>query len=152
MHRRTLSHLLHMQDAPGAAEAVTSMDVTSVSTYRTNRRWLSVLPAGSSEDRVLSRCALERLCQRTRGVADIVLLDCPPLLPVAEAYTIGDVAGGTVLVVRAAQTPYDVLASALCGFATEKILGAVLNRAAPSRIPYFRKIYGYYERQGRASP
>jgi Mrp family chromosome partitioning ATPase len=145
LHRRTLTQLLRLEGVPGAEEAVTIGDTVSVPIHRTDCRRLYVLPAGCGNGRVLSRAALERLCRRARETADLVFLDCPPLMPVAEAYTVGEVADRTILVVRAACTPAPILESALSLFATDRILAAVLNRAVPEHIPYFSRIYGYYQ-------
>jgi Mrp family chromosome partitioning ATPase len=77
---------------------------------------------------------------------DMVLLDCPPLLPVADTHIIGEVVDKALLVVRAGSTPRDMLDQAIDEFGREKFLGAVLNRAKPADIPYFREVYGYYRR------
>ena len=41
----------------------------------------------------------------------------------------------------------DTLDQALNEFGKERIFAAVLNRAQPNDIPYFREVYGYYERR-----
>jgi Mrp family chromosome partitioning ATPase len=77
---------------------------------------------------------------------DLVVLDCPPLLPVADTHVIADIADRTVLVVRANSTPKQVVEQALKDFDREKLFAAILNRAQPQFIPYFREVYGYYRR------
>ena len=76
-----------------------------------------------------------------------MLLDRPPLLPVADTHVIGDAADSAILVVRANRTPREVLKQALKEFGAEKFFAAVLNRAHPYNIPYFREVYGYYRHE-----
>ena len=77
---------------------------------------------------------------------DLVILDCPPLLPVADTHVIGEVVDKALLVVRAGATPRAMLEQAIEDFGKDKFLGAVLNRTQPKDIPYFREVYGYYRR------
>ena len=86
------------------------------------------------------------LVQRALQEFDLVVLDCPPLLPVADTHVIADIADRTVLVVRANSTPKQVVEQALREFDREKLFAAILNRAQPQFIPYFREVYGYYRR------
>jgi hypothetical protein len=65
---------------------------------------------------------------------------------VADTHVIADVADNAILVVRANSTPRKILEQALVQFGKDKFFAAILNRARPNDIPYFREVYGYYRR------
>jgi Mrp family chromosome partitioning ATPase len=89
---------------------------------------------------------VQLLVQRALQEFDLVLLDCPPLLPVADTHVIAEVADRALLVVRANSTPKQIVEQALKEFDRQKLFAAILNRAQPQFIPYFREVYGYYRR------
>ena len=148
-HRRNLSRLLGFDDSSsqngnGAVPRAVETELPGV----------SVIPAQALHLRpILQQSALQDLLDKTRTGFDIVLLDCPPMLPVADAHIIGAVADRAILVIRAGLTPHEIVDQAINDLGRDKILGAVLNRVQPSNIPYFKAIYGYYRRgakQGRS--
>ena len=96
-------------------------------------RGLYFLPAGTSTadpTELLSSPRTGRLLDELARQADIVLIDTPPVLPVADTLVIGRLAAGAVLVVEAKGTSLDLLhrtKSALTRNQT-RILGVVLNK------------------------
>ena len=98
-------------------------------------------PGTATVSGVLISERLRELIERLRKEFDAVLIDTPPVGPVADARLIGRVADGVILVVRANRTDRDdALAAAqrLFGDGT-RILGAVLNDWDPKASTY----YGY---------
>lgn len=151
-HRASLSRAAHLQDRVGALESTSGTNGSAVfACYATDRPGVSIMPCGNAArdngspliapDRILS------LSRRALEDFDLVLLDCPPLLPVADTHVVGEVADSAILVVRAGSTPRELLDQALTEFGKDRIFAAVLNRAQPGDIPYFREVYGYYERR-----
>lgn len=152
-HRGTLSRAAQLEDMSGAVEASTSRNGSvPFHCYGTDKIGISIMPTGQAviegngDIPLLNPDGILSLCKRAFDSHDIVLLDCPPLAPVADTHVIGEVADAAILVVRAGTTPRDVLDRALEDFGKEKFFAAVLNRARPSNIPYFREVYGYYRR------
>lgn len=152
-HRGTLSRETGLEDVPGALESSlgrTNGAAPRLHCYATDLGNVSIMPTGRVEGAeavpLLDPERLRALVARCLEEYDLVLLDCPPLLPVADTHVIGDVADSAILVVRANSTPKEVLQQALKEFGTEKFFAAVLNRAHPYNIPYFREVYGYYRR------
>lgn len=96
-------------------------------------RGLYFLPAGSGATdptELLSSPRTGRLLDELARQADIVLIDTPPVLPVADTLVIGRLAAGAVLVVEANETSVDLLnrtKSSLTRNQT-RILGVVLNK------------------------
>jgi Mrp family chromosome partitioning ATPase len=82
------------------------------------------------------------------GWFDWVILDSPPLLPVADSSLLAGQADGTLLVVRQANTPKPLLKEAL---KTEnlKLLGIVANEWQSSNERYYTKYYKGYVPQSR---
>ena len=114
------------------------------------RPGLSILPLGVGDAFSAIHHPTSMLVSRYQTPAwddDLILIDCPPLTPVADTHIIGEVVDASVLVVRAGSTPKDVLEQALTQYGKEKFFAAVLNRARPRDIPYFRDVYGYYRRE-----
>jgi len=78
-----------------------------------------------------------------------VILDTPPLLPMADARLLAPMTEGVVLVVRAGAVPKAVLRRALALLAPTgaTILGAVLNGVDTRgpESPYYQYYQRYYE-------
>jgi len=150
-HRGTLTEAASLRLEAGAVESTNLRGGSSaLYCYPTDCRNISIMPTGhvDFQDGVPLLCLdrLQRLVKRGLEDHDLILLDCPPLLPVADTHVIGDAADSTILVVRAGSTPKMVLEQALREFGHNKFFAAVLNRTQPSDIPYFREVYGYYRR------
>jgi len=152
-HRATLSHEAGLDDAQGALQSCDPKDIANLEfhAYETDVPGVTIMPVGHQpadlvgpplvspvHTGVLVLNALERY--------DIVLLDCPPLLPVAETFVLREVVDSAIMVIRAGSTPRDMLDQAIDDFGRDKFMGAILNRTKPGDIPYFREVYGYYRR------
>jgi len=114
---------------------------------------LSVIPCGPvppNPAEVLSSPLAGELLRTLRGEFEYVLLDSPPLLSVADARILSTLSDAVVLVVRAYETPYDVVrrARALLYAAGARILGVALNDVDFRREGYGYGYMGYYHRYG----
>ena len=106
---------------------------------------LYVLPAGRPVDNpaeLLGTDRTARLLDTVASQADIVLIDTPPVLPVADTLVIGRLAAGAVLVVRSRATAYPAAQAAKNALARNqtRILGMVVNEVDDSDLSYG---YGY---------
>jgi len=152
VHRGTLSQVCNLDEQPGAVETAADRQGPFYA-YPTIQAGLSVMPAGQYEHTeagipLFSPQLIQGLVVRALENHDVLILDCPPLSPVADTHIIGDIADASVLVVRASATPREVLERAIEDYGREKFFAAVLNCAQPDEIPYFREVYGYYRRRG----
>jgi capsular exopolysaccharide synthesis family protein len=78
---------------------------------------------------------------------DMILLDTPPILPVADTPTIREMTDGFLFVYRAGFTPYTMLRQSLEELGEKNVLGVVLNGVEVASDSYYRKYYGsYYHR------
>ena len=155
IHRSTLSHEARLGHQAGALESSLSRngDLVPFHCYPTDCKGVSIMPTGlvdaESGAPLLDPERINGLLKQAMESFDIVILDCPPLLPVADTHVIGEVADRAILVVRANSTPKVILEQALQEFGKERFFAAILNRAQHYHIPYFREVYGYYRRAPR---
>ena len=106
---------------------------------------LYVLPSGPrtrSISNLLHSPRTPELLERVRNEFDTVLIDTPPMLQLADARVLGQVADAVILVVRAGQTTRDAAKTAAARFDEDGtlVLGTILNAWNPSAGGY-----GYYD-------
>ena len=153
-HRGTLSFEAELDGLAGALESSAPRNGAPVAyhAYATDCPGVSIMPTGRTHANaagavpLLDPGRIQTLVQRGIEEYDVVILDCPPLLPVADTHIIAEVADRSLLVVRANSTPQQIVKQALDAIGKEKLFAAILNRAQPQFIPYFREVYGYYRR------
>lgn len=123
-------------------------------------RNLHHIPAGAippNPAELLSSTRMADLLSRLASVADIVIVDAPPLLPVADASALASRVDGVVLVSRAGATNRDLLAEAgrITVNVGGRLLGVVLNglrREHEASAYAYGYAYGYGpETAGRRS-
>ena len=72
---------------------------------------------------------------------DLVIVDAPPVVPIADAQVLTSMVDGALLVVRAGICPFDLACSAV-ELLQPKVVGVILNGVA--RMPNSSYYYGYY--------
>jgi capsular exopolysaccharide synthesis family protein len=85
------------------------------------------------------------LLDRLRSEFDMVLVDAPPVIHLADARVLGRLADGVILVIRAGQTTPESAMIACQRFAEDgtRVLGTILNSWNPNASPNYRYTYGY---------
>jgi len=78
-----------------------------------------------------------------RRMYDIVLLDTPPILPVADTMSMRERLDGLVFVYRVGHTPLSMFRQATEEIGEKKILGVVLNGVEPKSERYYGRYYGH---------
>jgi capsular exopolysaccharide synthesis family protein len=84
------------------------------------------------------------LLKEMRSRFDIVLLDTPPIIPVADTMSLRDQIDGFIIIFRMGFTPHVMLRQIVGEIEKEKILGVVLNYVEPQRHKYYARYYGKY--------
>jgi receptor protein-tyrosine kinase len=115
---------------------------------------LSVLVSGPGTVNVASLLhspRLQELLNRLRQEYDIVLIDSPPMLQLADSRVLGSAADGVILVIRSGKTRQDVAAATVQRFHSDgtRVLGTILNDWNPktaSQSPYYN--YSKYYKFG----
>jgi len=82
---------------------------------------------------------------RLRKQYAFVVIDAPPMLPIADSHILNGLADKVLFVVRARQTPRELFRHALEGFEASNLLGAVLNDVDYQRSRY-AYAYEYYKK------
>lgn len=105
---------------------------------------LYLLPGGScgvTPSNLFYSPRMATLLKRMRVEFDMVLMDAPPMIHLADARVLGHLADGVVLVIRAGQTTTESALSACQRFAEDgtRVLGTILN----SWDPKTGGAYGY---------
>jgi capsular exopolysaccharide synthesis family protein len=121
-----------------------SLDARSIftATQRFQTTGVSVLPSGKPEvatSNLLHSKRLPELIALAREQFDIVLIDTPPMLHIADSRVVGSLADGVILIIRSRQTSRDAAITARRQLAEDgvPVIGIVLNDWNP-------KVAGYY--------
>ena len=150
LHRETVSEYLGLdRRRPGLAEAILNEEYTlAAAVRRLEALNISILPPGdvaSSPYELLASPRFGALLNDARRHYDYVLVDTPPVAPLADCRLLGRWVDGFIVVVAANKTPRKLLGEALRMLDSDKVLGTVFNGDEQPLSPY----YGYYARQPR---
>jgi protein-tyrosine kinase len=109
---------------------------------------LCFIPGGvesSHPSELLANGRLKALIARMTPVFDWVILDSPPLLPVADSSFLADMVDGVLLVVRAGVTPMATAQRSCQELQGRNVVGVVLNAVDPAQAygSYYSSAYGY---------
>ncbi len=146
--RRPTQHALwHLTHGLGLTDLL-SGQITEEAAIHTVMPYLDILLAGKLPSSSVSLLLLKSqqmttLIKKWSDVYDYVILDAPPLLPVADAMVLSKLADGVLIVARpqALRTPEANIAKNLLDKAGIKVLGLVAN-GADSKVYY--KYHPYY--------
>jgi capsular exopolysaccharide synthesis family protein len=95
---------------------------------------LFFIPGGRSvpnPSELIGNGRLRLLVQRLAAAFDWIILDSPPVIPVADAKLLADSCDGVLMVIRAGSTPFDLAQKACQEFRDRRLIGVVLNRVKP---------------------
>lgn len=119
---------------------------------------LFVLPAGQGSDEISALLNSPRaagLIRRLRYEFDVVLIDTPPMLHMADARILATYVQGALLILRAGLTSREEATRARDLFAQDRIrvIGTILNDFDPKKIGMFSyyNSYSRYQQDGSAS-
>jgi capsular exopolysaccharide synthesis family protein len=108
---------------------------------------LFIMPAGRNSplaSELLGAGEIEKVIETARQKFDLVFIDNPPVLPVADAIIVGTYCDGTIGVLRAGRTSRKALRRFVQTLARNRIhiLGLVIEAVDMSATEY-RSVYGY---------
>jgi capsular exopolysaccharide synthesis family protein len=132
LRKPSLQHLFGLPPGPGLAEYLSgAADLASVMKFLPDYQ-LTVIPAGmtpTNPAELLGSTAMRRMLDQLRTRFDRVILDTPPVLPLADVAVLAPMVDGALLVVRAGVTPKPAIENALRAFDSSRLLGVVLNES-----------------------
>ena len=153
--RRPQSHtLLRGKKSPGLSDLLVGKARPSDAIQRPSGTTLSLLASGTrapSPADLMTLQTMRDFLEGLRGFYDWIVLDTPPVGPVAEALILGPLADGVVVVVGAEMVPRNGVRHTLerVKETGARLLGVVLNRAQVEKHSYY---YGRYYGSPPARP
>ena len=107
--------------------------------------FLGTGPRPPNPAEVLDTQAMRDLLGKVRTEHDVVIIDAPPILPVADAAILATVVDGVLLLARYGSTSQDQLRQAVSRIDSVggRLFGTILNRAPRSGLGHYGYGYGY---------
>lgn len=141
--------------APGLAELLHGDQPLERCLRRLGEASLWLVPAGSVSSRHVDLAKMNQLTDmlaELRSRFEYILVDAPPILPLADMNVLAGLADVLVLVVRAGATGRDVVEKALKKLKPTTQTGIILTNSWVDSMPYYLQAYGYVEAgKGRQS-
>jgi len=161
MRRPRVHEVFEMAQEPGLSNLLVGDTKTAEAVKQTRSKGLWVLPAGRIPPNPAELLGSTRFKDFVTTVGqhfDWVVIDSPPVMAVADAAVIANIASGVVFVVGAEMTSRTVARTAVEQLANARgrVIGAVLNRVdldnnAYYYSQYYRRQYGEYYTSTSAS-
>jgi capsular exopolysaccharide synthesis family protein len=130
VRRPTISQMFGLGRLPGVCEVLQGERDLIASIYRLEGPGLWLLPAGSSPQNPLEFLQSGRLSAMMDSLSawfDWIIIDSPPVMPLADTSLWMRLADGVLLVVRQGITEKRQLARGLEALEPKKVIGALLN-------------------------
>jgi len=146
LRRPVQSKNLGLAQGPGVTEYLRSEGKASDFIYRLDDLPLWFMPAGVCEENpadLLQTARASELMSRLRTWFDWIIIDAPPLLPLADTNIWSRMADGILLVVRQGKTPKKMLREGLESLHDANVLGVVFNDSTGRDAPYYYANYAY---------
>jgi capsular exopolysaccharide synthesis family protein len=156
LRKPRLQEFFQIPNQGGLSVALSNLSNLGYYVAPTRLQNLWVLPRGPAVDlptEALAGDAMRHLLAEVRRTMEIVLIDGPPLLPVADALILASYVDGVLLIVDGRRTTRGAVDQA-CGALRQmgaNLVGAVLNNVDPSRMGPDYLAYGYQDRQTPAA-
>ena len=145
LHQPQLGVLMGVRSRPGLGDWWRQQRQIADFMCRAEGLPLWLLPAGAQLDEPLTMLQSSEIAQLIANIGgwfDWMIIDSPPLAPLADAGVWSNLADSVLLVSRQGVTPKKVLEDNLSTLDKAKILGVVLNDADSSEHRYYS---GYYK-------
>jgi capsular exopolysaccharide synthesis family protein len=147
LRRPTVSEKFGLGKVPGLSEWLRG-ETESMNVYRLEALGLWVLPAGSAPENPLELMQsgkLSPLMEQLSAWFEWIVIDSPPVLPLADTSMWARLADGILLVTRKSVTEKEQLQRGLEALETSKLLGALVNGSTDAAHS------DYYQRYGPAA-
>jgi capsular exopolysaccharide synthesis family protein len=132
LRKPSLQHLFGLPPGPGLSDYLTGAIELKDAMRFVPEHNLTLLPAGTTPvnpAELLGSTAMRRMLDHLRTRFDRVILDTPPVLPLADVAILAPLVDGSLMVVRAGFTPKPAIENALRAFDSSRLLGVVLNES-----------------------
>ena len=130
LRRPALHQLFGVPEAPGLTDVLMGGLSLEEALVTLPDHHLTLLPSGvpaTHPAELLGSAAMRRTLDTLRTRFDRVILDMPPVSPLADVHIVAAMADGLLMIVRAGITQKPAIERALAGLDPAKVLGLVLN-------------------------
>ena len=148
LRKPTVHKAFGLNNAVGLTSVLTGQVAVEDALQKTHCEGLSVLTAGPlppNPTELLQSNVMQEVLKKLKLMGDQVLLDAPPVLPVADSMILSTYVDGVVLVIASRQVPREIAlrAKELLQNTNARLLGVVLNqvRYSSDGEQYY---YNYY--------
>lgn len=157
MRRASLGRLLDVPVGPGLGDVLggeIDLDDALITMQAGGFHFLSAGSPGRDPSRVLKSNRFSELIARLRTTYDLIIIDTPPVLPVADALIMGRWVDGAVMAARfdASRLPLVERANRQLALAGIPVLGVVVNGVRGQDATYGNYAYSYNYYPTRQEP
>lgn len=145
LRQPTQHHLFQVSAQPGLAELLREPALEVSNHLRKTRvENLQILTSGAGSlksTELLGSQRMQQLLNSLTELADVIIIDSPPALALADAAILSNRADGVVLIIEAGRTRRDETLHVIASLqqANANLLGVVLNRATQKHAPIYYK-------------
>jgi protein-tyrosine kinase len=147
LRRPSVHRLFGLGDRIGLTEVLMNVASIDQSLVWLPEHHLTVLPAGAPPTHpaeLIGSATMRRVLDTLRTRFDRILIDLPPVAPLADVQILSTMVDGLLMIVRAGITPKPAIERALTGLDASKMIGLVLNEAGGDATDnYGYEGYGY---------
>ncbi|HHU64131.1 MAG TPA: CpsD/CapB family tyrosine-protein kinase [Clostridiales bacterium] len=104
-------------------------------------------PKPPNPSELLGSRKMKALLEKMKEEFDMVLIDAPPVLPVADASVLGTIVDGTIMLINYGQVDFDlaVRAKEQLEKVNARIMGVIINNIPSKEDSYYYYYYSYYD-------
>ena len=152
LRRPTVARLLGLNKLPGVTEWLQGPQAAKMNIYRLEALGFWILPAGSAAQNPLELMQSGRLSPMMEQLAawfDWIVIDSPPVLPLADTSVWARLADGILLVTRQGTTEKQQLRRGIEALEPKKLLGALVNGSGDAARGDYYNRYGVSSDPGK---
>jgi protein-tyrosine kinase len=146
LRRPSIHRLFGISESPGLSDVLMGGAEVEDALVTVPDHRLTILPSGilpMHPAELLGSSMMRRVLDTLRTRFDRILVDMPPVAPLADVAIASAMADGLLMIVRAGVTPKPAIERALSGLDMTKVLGLVLNDAGDTAAGYGYGADGY---------
>jgi len=140
LRRPSLSHIFGLGKNPGLSERLHGDQALASYIYRLEGPNVWILPSGSAPTdaaELLRSGRLSIMMDQLKGFFDWIVIDSPPILPLADTSVWTRLSDGILLITREGITEKKLLQRGLEAIESTKLIGAVINSSTHSSDGYY---------------
>ena len=144
MRRPSVEHYLGLSRSEGLGDYLLRTEDDVFLRQLTDHRFTLLSAGQPAPADPLRSDRMRDLLEAARQSFDFVVVDCPPLGPVADAVILQDLLDGFVFVVRARHSPVESITKAISHMKSDRIVGVIFNDNREILTSYYSYSYRKY--------